>query len=115
MQANENERSYFKELDNTFNIRKNLLTLLREEAKKLNILDKLSINYGGTVGIGVYPVEYDKVQVIELLQDRYNKIIYFGDKYDEDGNDYKIITNNLVTGYKIDNINQTYDILKSLI
>lgn len=115
MQANQNERSYFKELDNTFNIRKNLLTLLREEAKKLNILDKLSINYGGTVGIGVYPVEYDKVQVIELLQDRYNKIIYFGDKYDEDGNDYKIINNNLVTGYKIDDVNQTYDILKSLI
>lgn len=115
MQANEDERSYFKDLDKTFNIRKNLLTVLREEAKKLNILDKLSINYGGTVGIGVYPVEYDKVQVIELLKNKYDKIIYFGDKYDEDGNDHKIINHKLVTGHKIDKVSQTYDILEKLI
>lgn len=115
MQANEDERTYFKDLDKTFNIRKNLLTILREEAKKLNILDKLSINYGGTVGIGVYPAEYDKVQVIELLQNKYDKIIYFGDKYDEDGNDHKIINNKLVTGHKINKVRQTYDILEKLI
>lgn len=111
MQANEDERMYFKDLDNTFNIRKKLITILREEAKKINILDKISINYGGTVGIGVYPIEYDKVQVIKLLQSKYDKIIYFGDKYDEDGNDYHIINHNLVSGYKIDKVEQTYDIL----
>jgi len=117
MQATNTERQYFKDLDKTFNIRKNLLTTLREEAKRLNILDKLSINYGGTVGIGVYPAEYDKVQVIDLLKNKetYDKIIYFGDKYDEDGNDHQIINHELVSGYKIDNVNKTYDTLEKLI
>ena len=117
MQANESERSYFKDLDSTFNIRKQLLSLLRVHAKKLNILDKISINYGGTVGIGLYPAEYDKVQVVDVLKKKniYNKIIYFGDKYDEDGNDYQIINHTSVCGHKINNIKQTYEILEELI
>ena len=115
MQANEYERNYFKVLDKKYNIRKKLITILRKEAETLDILDKISINYGGTVGIGVYPVEYDKVQVIKLLQSKYDKIIYFGDKYDEDGNDYYIINHNLVTGYKIDKVEQTYDILNKIL
>lgn len=117
MQANEDERIYFKDLDSKFKIRKELLSILRSEAKKLNILDKLSINYGGTVGIGVYPIEYDKIQVIDVLlsKNKYNKILYFGDKYDEDGNDHKIINHNKVTGYKIDKVSQTYDNIQNLI
>ena len=117
MQANEDERVYFKDLDSKFDIRKQLLLILRNEAKKLNIFDKLSINYGGTVGIGVYPIEYDKIQVIDVLlsKNKYNKILYFGDKYDEDGNDYNIINHDKVTGYKIDKVSQTYDNLQNLV
>ena len=70
MQANEDERLYFKDLDKVFNIRKQLLELLKEQAKKLDISDKISINYGGTVGIGIYPIEYDKKQVIDILKQK---------------------------------------------
>ena len=117
MQANENERLYFKDLDKVFNIRKQLLELLKEQAKKLDISDKISINYGGTVGIGIYPIEYDKKQVIDVLKQKniYNKIIYFGDKYNEEGNDYQIINHEMVTGYKIDKVVQTYNFLEKLI
>lgn len=117
MQANNCERKYFIDLDKKYNYRQKLLEILRNESIKLGISEKISINYGGSVGIGIYPNEYDKKQVIEFLNEKrvYNKILYFGDKYEKDGNDYHIINHNLVTGYKINSIEETFDILKTLI
>ena len=117
MQANNDERKYFIDLDKKYNYRKELLKLLRDESLKLGISEQLSINFGGSVGIGIYPNEYDKKQVIDILLDKksYNKILYFGDKYEKEGNDYHIINHNLVTGYKINSIEETFDILEKKI
>ena len=117
MQANNNERKYFINLDKTYGYRPKLLELLRDESVKLGISEKISINYGGSVGIGIYPNEYDKKQVIDYFKEKnkFNKILYFGDKYDKDGNDYHIINHNLVTGYKINSIDETFNILKTLL
>ena len=110
------ERENFKMIDYQLNIRNEILNLLRNKAYELGILDKLSINLGGSVGIGIYPIEYDKTQILDIIdKNKYNKIIYFGDKYLKDGNDYEIINHKNVIGYKIDNVEDTFKILKYLL
>jgi HAD superfamily hydrolase (TIGR01484 family) len=102
--ANLDERSYFLSLDAKNNYRKKLLSLLHEKVKELNILEKVDIVEGGSVGIAIYPSEYDKIQVLEYFsKDEYEKIYYFGDKYEINGNDYKIINHHNVIGFKTDN------------
>lgn len=114
MQATIIEREKFKIIDYQLNIRNDVLKILRDKAKELNIENKISINLGGSVGIGLYPVEYDKIQILNTIQPKnYKKIIYFGDKYKENGNDYHIINDNNVTGYKIDNVEDTFNIIRN--
>ena len=112
MQATEEEREIFKEIDKSKHIREDLLILLKKEARHMGILDLLSINFGGSVGIGIYPNEYDKVQILKILKEKkYPNMIYFGDKYDIDGNDYEIINHPSVKGYKINCVADTYKII----
>lgn len=60
------------------------------------------------VGIGLYPREYDKVQVVECIRGDYDEIHYFGDKYETDGNDYHLLHHELVIGHKVDSVEDTY-------
>jgi len=112
MVANDEERKYFINIDKEQNIRQNLINLLNNECIKLNIHNDISICMGGSVGIAIYPTEYDKIQVLEHLN-MYDikNIYYFGDKYQKNGNDYKLINILEDNGYKIDNIEDTYNIL----
>ena len=115
MSATNEEREYFKNIDKKQNIRQQLLEILLREAEKLNILDKVSILEGGSVGISIYPAEYDKVQVLETInKDKYN-IFYFGDKYLPSGNDYILLRNENVTGFKINKKEETYELLQKFI
>ena len=114
MQATLIERERFKIIDYQQNIRDDVLKILRNKAKELNMHDKVSINLGGSVGIGLYPVEYDKIQILETInKKKYNNIIYFGDKYEKNGNDYNIINHKDIIGYKIDNVKDTFNIIKN--
>ena len=48
----------------------------------MNSEDKISIKIGGSVGIAIYPNEYDKKQILKTIHSYdYENIIYFGDKY----------------------------------
>lgn len=113
MQATEEERNYFKKLNENECIRKELFDILKTKAKQLEIEDKVSITYGGTVGIAIYPLEYDKIQILDTLTEAYEEIIYFGDKYEEDGNDHHIICSDMVKGHKVNAVSETYDIIKN--
>ena len=115
MTATNEEREYFKNIDKKEKIRQQLLEILLKEAEKIGIEESVSILEGGSVGISIYPVEYDKIQVLETIsKDKYN-IFYFGDKYLPSGNDYKLLTNENVTGYKINKKEETFDILKQFL
>lgn len=114
MDANNDERLYFMNLDKTNNYRQNLLLLLQDKAKKLNIFEHITICEGGTVGLAIYPNENDKIQVLDYLT-QYDEIHYFGDKYNINGNDYNIINNNRVHGYPIDNVDMTKHILNIIL
>jgi len=110
MSAIDAERKYFIEKNKQNNYRTRLISILKNKAEELNIIDKLTICEGGEVGIGMYPKEYDKIQVLEHLNG-YSEIHYFGDKYEPNGNDYTIINDKNVIGHPIDSIFQTQTIL----
>ena len=115
MQATIIEREKFKIIDYQLNIRNDVLKILRDKAKELNIENKISINLGGSVGIGLYPIEYDKIQILNTIQPKnYKKIIYFGDKYKENGNDYNIINHDGTIGHPVDSVLQTQTILDEM-
>ena len=114
MVALEEERKYFIDLDKEQNIRQKLIDLLIEKATQLGIEDHVQILEGGSVGIGIYPGEYGKKQVLEHLVD-YDNISYFGDKYTPNGNDYELITHEKIIGYPVDSITDTFNILNNLL
>lgn len=114
--ANENERKKFIELDNTYFYRKKLFQLLINKALELNIYNKVHIVYGGSVGIAIYPSEYDKVQIMDNIDtDNYSEIHYFGDKYLCDGNDYMLLNHLKIIGHSINAVNETFYYLKNII
>jgi len=52
-------------------------------------------------------------QIIENL-DKYENIIYIGDKYKENENDYEIMNHSKVKGIKVNNVNDTKIILQNI-
>lgn len=114
LSANNDERKYFMELDAMFEYRKHLLDILQNLAEELNISSEICIYEGGSVGIAIYPVEYDKTQVLESLQDKYQDIYYFGDKYLKNGNDHNLINHKRVFGYSVDSVSDTQKKLEAL-
>ena len=114
MAATQEERQYFIDLNKKNGYILELLSRLKAKALEMNVLSSLSICKGGEVGIAIYPVEYDKVQVLDTLLKDYHTIHYFGDKYDRDGNDYRLITNKHVIGHKVTCIEDTFEILSQL-
>ena len=103
MTATQEERKRFIDLDIKNNYRERLINILKDKAKELNIDNELDILEGGSVGIGIYPKEWDKEQVLEYLpQNIYSEIYYFGDKYTQKGNDYRLLNNSRVYGFNVD-------------
>jgi len=114
LSATHNERENFININRFHNYKEQLLNLLINKATELNIIDKVDIVYGGSVGIAIYPTEYDKIQILEHIKtDNYSEIHYFGDKYLPDGNDYKLLHDFNVIGHNIDSVNDTIEILKT--
>lgn len=115
MNANDDERKCFMNLDKDDKIRQNLIHILKKKSAELDILDNISINIGGSVGIAIFPNEYDKIQVLNIVKDKYDEIYYFGDRYEEGGNDYLLIKELKNNGIKIDNIDDTFNYLNNVI
>lgn len=116
LSANEKERANFIEANNKFDYRKQLFKLLIEKSLELNIYNKVHIVYGGSVGIAVYPSEYDKVQIMDTINTQlYSEIHYFGDKYLCDGNDYMLLNHSGVIGHSVNTVSETYYFLKNII
>lgn len=104
MQATQTQRELFINADKELEYRRRLMTQLNE----LNENSNITITYGGQVGISIFPCEWDKIQCLEYIKE-YNNIHYFGDRYEENGNDYKIINDERIIGHKINNCEDTYN------
>jgi phosphomannomutase len=114
MSANNDERKYFIELNNKYKYKEKLLELLLNKAEELKIIEEIDIVEGGSVGIAIYPKEYDKVQVVDHLINNYDIIHYFGDKYLKNGNDYNLLNHRNIRGHRVNNYNDTIDIINIL-
>lgn len=113
MQATENERSKFIELDKINHYRTGLLKLLNEQLFHLDIDKEIDVKEGGTIGVAIYPKKWNKTQVLEHLT-TYNKIYFFGDKYEKNGNDYELLNHESVFGIPVKNVNDTIEKLKNI-
>jgi phosphomannomutase len=108
MVATLKERAQFIELNNKNNYRKRLISLLKNKALELKIENEVVIAEGGTVGVGLYPKEYDKVQIMEIVEKYgYTEIHYFGDKYEEDGNDYHLLNHKMIIPHRVNSLEDT--------
>jgi phosphomannomutase len=119
MQATEEQREQFKKADRRMEFRKRLWLQLNDKKEKLMGMmgsknSNLSIVYGGEVGITIYPSEWDKVQSLQNLQ-KYENIYYFGDRYEENGNDYQMIHHPRVHGVPVDSLEMTKDKLSEFL
>jgi phosphomannomutase len=113
MAATLEERAAFLNLDRIHGYKLELLNILKDLAITMNIDKELVIVEGGSVGIGVYPIEWDKIQVLDSLpSSKYNIIHYFGDKYEPNGNDYQLLNHDRVIGHPINNPNECLDTLR---
>jgi len=116
MLANNSEREYFINLDKQHKYREKLIKELVKKAIEIDILDKIDIVEGGSVGIAIYPKEFDKVQVINFInKNNYDEIYYFGDKYNPNGNDYNLLNHLDVIGNCVNSPEETLKLLKLLI
>lgn len=112
MQATEHERTKFIELDKINHYRNDLLQSLNKELILLDIDKDIDVKEGGTIGIAIYPKEWNKTQVLQHIQ--YDKIYYFGDKYEKDGNDYELLNHKSVIGMPVKNVDDTIHKLQIL-
>jgi len=116
MNATQEERKEYMEREKIHNYRLELINILKEKARELRCEKNISILLGGNVGIALYPNDYDKEQVLEHINiNNYKEIYFFGDKYLEDGNDYKLLNNKNIIGKNIDTIEDTKKILNELL
>ena len=116
MNATQEERKYYMEREKIRNYRIELINILKKKANELNCINDISIFLGGNVGIALYPNDYDKEQIIQHINiNNYKEIYFFGDKYLEDGNDYKLLNNKNIIGKNIDTIEDTKKFLLELL
>lgn len=97
MQANDRERQEFIIADNLYHYRQELLSILEKNIPE-NLQSFIDVKIGGSTGITIIPKEWNKSQVMDVINlTNYHQVYFFGDKYEPDGNDYELLN------YKGDN------------
>lgn len=108
--CSQDEREEFFDYDNENNIRKNMVKYLSEELKDLN----LSFSIGGQISIDVFPKGWDKTYCLQFVKNDYDRILFFGDRTMEGGNDYEIFKHELTEGYAVNKPEDTINKLNEL-
>lgn len=113
MQATDKEREDYINADKMSNYRQRLMKELGYKLVELKMEQHVSVVTGGEVGIAIYPKIWNKTQVLNYFT-KDDNISYFGDKFEEDGNDYLLINHPDVIGHPILNPDHTYTILDDI-
>ena len=93
------ERQHFIEYDKEFNIRRQLISYLKENLSDIN----LSLTLGGNIGVCVNPKSWDKSYCLKFIPERFTEIYFFGDRCSPDGNDYPLYSNKSIKSYQVIN------------
>jgi len=114
MDATPEERTRFLDEDKKKHHIENLFNCLRQQSTDMGTDELIDIVRGGSVGITIYPSEWDKEQVLSYFPEDAD-IYYLGDKYETDGNDYRLLHHPRTKGYKTDSPEMTIDILHEIL
>lgn len=103
--ANQKQRKQYVEWDTTYDERDVI-------ANNFNrLFPDLEARPGGETGIDIAPRGYDKSQILQDFDDT-DRIIFFGDRMDKDGNDYPLAqANKKGVNYPVTGWKQTWEIL----
>lgn len=111
--ANSAERKDYSRWDKKHHERKKMAVCLMA---KYPVVD---VKVGGEISIDIYPVGLDKSQAVEYIREAHPRdgIVFFGDRTDEDGNDYSVVQvmkeNDIV--HAVENSFDTYNVLSDYI
>lgn len=106
--CSQKERDEFYEYDNIHKIREKMVEYLKQELKDLN----LSFSIGGQISIDVFPLGWDKTYCLQFVENKFEKIYFFGDKTMKGGNDYEIFSDPRVIGTTVESPDDTINKLK---
>jgi len=105
------QRKAYNKWDSKSHERKKLAVKLMTEHPELDV------KVGGEISIDIYPRGLDKAQAVQYLREEYGQcqIVFFGDRTDEDGNDYSVLREMTQTDivHAVENCEDTYQILKN--
>jgi len=119
--CSQEEREEFSEFDKKENLRKNLINeidikwkIFKYENPNMDVKD-ISFSIGGQISIDIFPKNWDKTYCLKFLKDKYDKIIFIGDKTYEGGNDYEIFNSELTESFTTLCPNNTIVIVNNLL
>ena len=101
--CNQKERDAFFEYDKKHNIREKMKRFLEEKWKDKN----LAVSIGGQISLDIYPKGWDKTYCLQFVENKYDKIYFFGDRTEKNGNDYELYHDKRVIGIKVENPDDT--------
>lgn len=108
--CSQEERDQFYEYDKIHKIREKMVKYLNSELSDLN----LSFSIGGQISIDVFPKGWDKTYCLQFVKDKFERILFFGDKTMEGGNDYEIYNHPSVEGYTVTSPENTIKLLRKI-
>ena len=118
--CSQEEREEFFNYDNIHEIRKQMINeintgweVYKYENPDLKVTD-LSFSIGGQISIDIFPKNWDKTYCLQFLKDKYQRIIFIGDKTHEGGNDYEIFISQLTESYSTNGPENTIEIINNL-
>ena len=117
--CSQKQREQFFEKDKTNKYREDLIKFLKD--KWINLqnnsereVPNLSFSIGGQISVDIFPEGWDKTYCLQFIKDKYDRILFFGDKTSEGGNDYEIFSNPLTEAYTVESPEDTIKVLNEL-
>ncbi len=116
--CSQSEREEFNKSDFIFKYRENLINSISNKWNSYryenNIIDlELCFSIGGQISVDIFPKNWDKTYCLQFLKS-YDRILFFGDKTYEGGNDYEIFIHPLTESYSVLSPEDTIEKLEKL-
>ena len=113
--CSQKEREQFEEYDKLHCIRKKLSIVLKEKMEEtVSSMTLLKYSIGGQISIDIFPEGWDKTYCLQFIPET-ETISFYGDRIFPGGNDYEIACHPRVKPFKVDNCQETYDLLLKLL
>jgi phosphomannomutase len=106
--CSQEERDTFEKYDKEYNIRNNMINILKTEFSDYN----LTYSIGGQISFDVFPNGWNKTFALQYLSN-FDKRYFIGDKIEIGGNDYEIYESPLTISYKTIGPDNTIEILQN--